>query len=94
MKTEFAHALIQDFLIANADALDIHKDDIKNWVLDYFGGVMPDHNKFYEIRALIHSYLIIHRDGIYRIDYRNAEKYFKQHPEKEKEFKEKRKAKA
>lgn len=86
MKPEFAQALVQKFLLDHADLLDIHRNDIKDWIVEYFDGIMPDHNKFYEVKNLISFYTFASRDSIYRIDHKKAENYFKKHPEHMKEY--------
>lgn len=93
MKAEHQIFYVQTFLIDHADSLDIHKEDIKKWIVVQHDGLMPDHNLYYEVYNSVLSFLDGTRRNLYRLNHIKAEQFLQSYPDKLKQFKEKKKVK-
>lgn len=78
------------FFIDNADANQMHIEDLKNWVVKWNDGIMPDHNNLYDALTIIKSFLKCERKNIFLLDHKKIEAFFLKYPEKSKEFKTKK----
>ena len=92
MKIEHQVFYVQTFILDHANSLDIHKDDIKKWIVEQHDGLMPDHNLYYEIFNSVLGFLDSTRRNIYRLNDSKVEDFLKSSPDKLKQFKEKKKA--
>lgn len=90
MKQQEIIICLQNFLVDHAESNQIHTNDLKIWLEKWNGGFLPDRNELYSSLNTIKGFLKCERKNIYTVDQKKALEFFKQFPDKEKEFKSKR----